>query len=143
MRPASAMLAIVAMGASVAAYAQGAGRTVWAGTYSADQATRGKAAYDGSCAVCHGASLAGGDSAPALAGGAFLNNWNGTSAAELFDRIHTTMPATNPGSLSIAQVADIEAYMFQANGFPAGPIALSGDAATLSTIRIVAIKPAG
>jgi mono/diheme cytochrome c family protein len=126
---------------SSAAVAQGAG-TVWQGVYTADQAARGKASYEKACAACHGATLAGGDSAPALSTGTFLNNWNGTSAGDLFDRIHDTMPADDPGSLSSPKVADIEAYIFQSNGFPAGGTALPASAPALGAIRIVATKPA-
>ena len=136
-------IALVAACASVGAYAQGGGASVWGGSYSAEQATRGKATYDGVCAACHGPSLAGGDSAPALSGGSFLNNWNSTSAGDLFERIHTTMPASDPGSLSAKQVADVEAYIFQVNGFPAGQAALPSDQQVLAGIKIVATKPAG
>jgi mono/diheme cytochrome c family protein len=62
--------------ASVATYAQAPAGSVWAGAYSAEQATRGKAAYGDNCAACHGPTLTGGDSAPPLAGSNFLNNWN-------------------------------------------------------------------
>lgn len=143
MRRVAGVLALAGAGASVAAYAQGAGGSVWGGVYSADQATRGKATYDSVCAACHGPSLGGGDSAPALSGGAFLNNWNSTSAGDLFERIHTTMPASDPGSLSARQVADVEAYIFQANGFPAGQAALPSDDQLLAGIKIQATKPAG
>ncbi len=137
-------LALLATVGSVAAYAQaGGGASVWGGVYSADQAQRGKAGYDGVCAACHGPNLGGGDSAPALSGGTFLNNWNSTSAGDLFERIHTTMPASDPGSLSAKQVADIESYIFQVNGFPAGQAPLPSDPQLLAGIKIVATKPAG
>ncbi|HWI85224.1 MAG TPA: c-type cytochrome [Sphingomonas sp.] len=123
--------------------AQTSERTVWAGVYTAEQAQRGKLAYAEQCAGCHGDSLGGGDVAPPLAGSAFLNNWNNTSAGDLFERIHTTMPQSNPGSLSGKAISDIEAYMFQANGFPAGQTALPPAQPMMAGIRILATKPGG
>lgn len=134
---------IVAFGSAVASRAQDAGKTVWSGVYTDEQAARGKAAYAATCAACHGQSLAGIDVAPALAGSAFLNNWNSTSAGDLFDRIKTTMPLNAPGSLSGRTTADIEAYLFLANGFPAGQLALPPSQPLMTGIKIVATKPAG
>ena len=135
-------VALLLVGAAIA-QAQATERSVWSGVYTAEQAGRGKVAYDEQCAACHGDSLTGGDVAPALSGSAFLNNWNNTSAGDLFERIHTTMPQSAPGSLSGKTVSDIEAYMFQANGFPAGQVALPPAPAMMAGIKIVATKPAG
>lgn len=134
--------ALLLLGGAIA-HAQTAGKTVWSGVYTTEQADRGKAAYAEQCAACHGATLAGIDVAPPLSGNAFLNNWNNTSAGDLFDRIHTTMPQNNPGSLSAKTVSDIEAYIFQVNGFPAGSIALPSSQPMMAGIKIVATKPAG
>lgn len=135
--------ALFLMGAAIAAHAQASEKTVWSGVYTAAQAERGKAAYAQQCAGCHGTTLAGGDVAPAISGSAFLNNWNNTTAADLFERIHTTMPQNDPGSLSGKTVSDIEAYMFQANGFPAGQIELPPSQPMMAGIKILATKPAG
>jgi len=138
-----AMAAPLALGGAVVARAQAADKTVWTGVYTADQATRGAVAYAESCASCHGESLAGIDVAPPLTGAGFLNNWNNTSAGDLFTRIKTTMPLNAPDSLSGRTVSDIEAYLFQANGFPAGEIALPPSPPMMANVRIVAQKPAG
>jgi mono/diheme cytochrome c family protein len=135
--------AIILLGAGIAAQAQTSERTVWTGVYTAEQAERGKIAYTDQCASCHGATLAGGDVAPPLSGSAFLNNWNNTSAGDLFERIHSTMPQSAPGSLSGKVVSDIEAYMFQANGFPAGRMQLPPSQPMMAGIKILATKPAG
>jgi len=127
---------------AVVAQAQGAARTVWSGVYTTEQADRGKAAYATSCASCHGATLTGIDVAPPLTGSGFLNNWNNTTAGDLFDRIHTTMPQNAPGSLGGKTVSDIEAYILQANGMPAGDLALPPSAAMMAGIKITAQKPA-
>ncbi|MBM6577265.1 c-type cytochrome [Microvirga sp. SRT01] len=129
-------------GAAVVANAQASERSVWSGVYTAEQATRGKAAYAANCAACHGDSLSGIDVAPALTGSGFLNNWNNTSAGDLLGRIQTTMPLNAPGSLSGKTVADIEAYIFQSNGFPAGELALPPSQPMAAGIKIGA-KPAG
>ena len=127
--------------ASVATHAQAPAAGIWAGAYTAEQATRGKAAYAESCASCHGPTLTGGDSAPPLAGSNFLNNWNNTSTADLFSRIKDTMPANDPGSLSGKTVADIEAFMLQTNGFPAGAAPLATDPQLMGDTRILGTRP--
>ncbi|AJP72671.1 c-type cytochrome [Sphingomonas hengshuiensis] len=134
--------ASVALGGAITARAQAPAGSVWAGVYTAEQAERGKAAYAGECASCHGATLAGIDVAPALVGAGFLNNWNNTSAGDLFTRIKETMPLSAPGSLGGRTVSDIEAYLFQANGFPTGEIALPPSAPLMAGVKIVAQKPA-
>ncbi len=136
-------LSILAFGSAVVARAQTAERTVWSGTYTAEQATRGKAAYAANCAACHGETMAGIDVAPALTGAGFLNNWNNTSAGDLHTRIKTTMPLNAPDSLSARTVSDIEAFIFQTNGFPAGDVALPPNAAMMGGVKIVAAKPQG
>ena len=109
-------------------------RSVWDGVYTQAEAGRGKAAYTQHCANCHGAGLAGGDEAPALIGGTFLANWSQHSADELLERVQTTMPADRPGSLSRKMNADILAYIFAANKFPAGSQALASGSEALKQI---------
>src|SRR5438874_1490899 len=75
-------------------------RSVWDGVYAEDQAKRGQARYGELCASCHGDTLGGGESAPPLAGGEFLANWNTLTVGDLFDRTRTTMPQSKPGSMS-------------------------------------------
>jgi S-disulfanyl-L-cysteine oxidoreductase SoxD len=136
-------LAAVLFTGAVVAQAQVAERNVWSGVYTAEQADRGKAAYATSCASCHGATLSGIDVAPALSGSAFLNNWNNTTAGDLFDRIHNTMPQNAPGTLGGKTVSDIEAYILQANGMPAGQTPLPPNSQMMGGIKITAQKPAG
>ena len=131
---------VMVLAGAFAARAQ-SGRTVWDGTYSAAQAARGKAVYATNCAMCHGETLTGIDVAPPLVGSAFLNNWNGTSAGDLFTRIHDTMPLNNPGTLSGRNVADVEAFVLQANGFPAGEAELPSNPAMLGGTKIITTKP--
>ena len=135
-------LALV-LGVSVAALkAQTATRNVWDGVYTADQAMQGKAIFADKCATCHGADLTGAEMAPPLAGATFLGDWVGQSVDDLFTRIHTTMPANDPGDLSNAQTAQVLSYILQVNQFPAGSTALPSDDAALTAIAITAEKPA-
>jgi S-disulfanyl-L-cysteine oxidoreductase SoxD len=110
-------------------------RSVWDGVYSEDQAKRGSALYAKQCASCHGAELTGGESAPALVGGAFLSNWNGTTVGDLFERIRTSMPQDDPGRLSRQQNADILAFIFSANKFPVGKADLDRETEVLKLIK--------
>jgi cytochrome c553 len=119
-----------------------AARSIWDGVYTAAQAQRGAADYTNHCESCHTDSLAGdGADIPALAGQAFMNNWDGLALSELFDRIHTSMPQNDPGSLSAQEVADLMAYLLSANKIPAGAVELPVDAPSLQTIQFDAKRP--
>jgi len=110
------------MAAGIAAAASGqsttttTAETVADKVFSADQAKRGRASYDGKCASCHD----GGTMGPELWGDPFLNQWENKDVASLFTRIQTTMPEDAPGTLAEKEVLDIIAYVIQTNGFPAG-----------------------
>jgi S-disulfanyl-L-cysteine oxidoreductase SoxD len=116
-------------------------RSVWDGVFTAEQARRGQARYIELCASCHGDTLAGGESAPPLAGGEFLANWNTLTVGDLFDRTRATMPQNKPGSLSREANAGIMAYLLSANQFPEGKEALPERSEVLKEIRIEAVKP--
>jgi len=116
-------------------------RSVWDGVYTAEQARRGQARYNELCSSCHGDTLAGGESAPPLAGGEFLANWNTLTVGDLFDRTRSTMPQNKPGSLSRENNAEIMAYLLSANQFPEGKEALPQASEVLREIRIEAVKP--
>ena len=135
--------AILPLGLAGAALAQAPARTIWDGVFTADQAAQGKTAFDNKCATCHGAELTGAEMAPPLSGGQFLSNWSGQAVGDLFIRIHTTMPANDPGSLNNAETAAILAYILSFNKFPAGAAPLPSDDAGLSAIALTAEKPAG
>ena len=124
------------------AVAQAPSRTVWEGVYTTAQAATGKTAYEAMCLTCQGAELNGAEMAPPLAGGVFMGNWGGQSVGDLATRIHTTMPASDPGSLSNQETADITAYILSFNQFPAGTVALPADPQLQTQITIAAEKPA-
>ena len=117
-------------------------RSVWDGVYTEEQSKRGEPVYAKECAACHGAELIGGESAPALTGGAFLANWNGLTLGDLFDRIKKTMPQSAPGKLTRQQNADVLAFMLSRNKFPSGKTELYKQSEMLKEIRFESEKPA-
>ena len=136
----AAMAVAALFAASGLAYAQAA-RSIWDGVYTAAQAGRGKADYLQNCARCHGSGLEGMDEIPALQGSNLMVDFDGQTAGDLVHRIQTTMPMDNPGTLGPKTVADIAAYILQANGLPAGNTELSSDPSAQSLIRFQAVKP--
>jgi mono/diheme cytochrome c family protein len=132
----SLIAAITVMGdASLAAQTS---RSVWDGVYTKEQATRG-ALTSGLCTQCHGDSFQG-DPAPPLTGPDFLAKWDGSSVGDLFELIRQTMPDDDPGALTREQYADLLAYIFSLNKFPAGTIELATNAEPLKQIRFEATK---
>lgn len=115
-------------------------RTTWDSVYTPEQAARGQAAYDATCARCHQESLGGADAAPALAGGTFLSKWSGLTVGALHDRVRITMPPSDPGTYGRQQISDVLAYLLSVNGFPAGKAELPAEAAALQEIRIEATR---
>ena len=116
-------------------------RTVWDGIYTEEQAKRGGSLYSERCAKCHAPDLSGGEMAPALASAEFKFNWSGLSVGDLFERVKISMPQDSPGSLSRQQIADILAFVFSKNGFPAGTMELAREAEVVKEIRFEATKP--
>jgi alcohol dehydrogenase (cytochrome c) len=106
--------------------------------FTSAQAIAGKAAYQRNCASCHGQSVDDGASAPPLRGAAFLRNYAGKPAADLFTYVSTKMPPTNPGSLAGAEVAQIIAYVLQQNSFSTGRKEFASDATALASVTIPA-----
>jgi S-disulfanyl-L-cysteine oxidoreductase SoxD len=137
----AALAALICLSGASVGKAQAPSRSVWEGVYTNDQAKRGQQLYAQHCGSCHGDTLGGGESAPALAGAEFLSNWNGLTVGDLFDRMRTSMPQDKPGKLSREQNADILAHMFRANEFPAGSVELNRNSEMLKQIRIDAMKP--
>jgi mono/diheme cytochrome c family protein len=116
--------------------------SVWAGVYTDDQAKRGEAVAGKLCSACHGPALEGGEAGPSLVGLEFLSNWNTLSMADLYDRVHSTMPADAPGTMTPQQTSDVMAYVLKLNKYPAGQAELSTDLAALKTTKIEAQQPA-
>ena len=137
MRTLGAAAVICAISVGVAAQ----GTSVWSGVYTDDQAKRGEAISNKTCTSCHGPELSGGEAGPTLVGLEFLGNWNNLTVADFFDRVHDTMPADAPGSLTPQQVSDVASYVFKLNKFPAGKTELPNDVAALKGIKIEGTEP--
>ena len=128
---------LASLGVVVAAQAT---RSVNEGVYTADQAKKGEATYKEQCAACHGDNLEGSGPMPPLAGKDFLANWGGKTVGDLYEKTQTTMPATAPGTLMPAQVADILAFLLKSSKYPAGSTALEGKVEALLPISLDAPK---
>ena len=116
-------------------------RSVWDGVYTEERAKRGERVAAQQCARCHGDTLTGAESAPALVGDVFNANWDGVPFGDLFERIRISMPQDTPGSLSRRQIADVMSYLLKAGKFPAGDTELATDAAVLAQIRFISNRP--
>ncbi|MBI1875304.1 MAG: cytochrome c [Acidobacteria bacterium] len=121
--------------------AAGAAQSVLEGVYTEEQGKRGDAVYGQECSTCHGASLEGGEMAPALAGAAFMSNWQGLTVGDLFERIRISMPDGNPGKLSRQQIADVVAFILSASKYPAGKTELPKEVEFLKQMKIEPAKP--
>ena len=135
-------LAVASCGTVLAAALLQAGqaRPVTDGVYSAGQAARGEPIYRAQCGDCHGRAMEGAIGPP-LVGDGFLANWSARPVGDIVDRIQKTMPFEKPGSLSLAQSADVMAYVLQAGKFPAGPAELGGETLARVVFPTVSAPP--
>ena len=112
------------------------GQQTAAGPYTAAQAAAGRTAYQASCAGCHGADLAGLNSASALAGGLFMGSWGSRTVNDLLGFMQGAMPPDRPGQLGEPTYLNIAAFILDFNGARPGNAALAAGNATV--IRTVA-----
>lgn len=136
---AAAVVFLVGAAAAVTARAQapaGAGSSVGGVIYTDEQAKRGETVSNKLCTSCHGPELSGGEAGPTLVGLEFLGNWNNLTVGDFYDRVHATMPADAPGTMTPQQTSDVMAYVFKLNKFPAGTSELPTDLAALKGIKI-------
>lgn len=103
--------------------------------FTAAQAAAGKVAYNANCATCHGNTMTNGTFAPPLAGEYFRNTWSGRTVRTFFEKAKT-MPPASPASLTDENYADILAYIFDVNKFPAGSSSLPAGGAALDGMAI-------
>src|SRR5262245_35035522 len=92
----SSFVVLALAGGLVASAQEPASRS--APTYTIAQAAAGKAAYERSCASCHGGNLDDGPLAPALKGVAFMQKYGGKRVEDLLAKV-ATMPPASPNSL--------------------------------------------
>jgi PQQ-dependent dehydrogenase (s-GDH family) len=105
-------------------------------TFTAEQAARGKVAYDANCVSCHGPDLISANYGPPLAGAYFDGKWTGQTVGALYTHTHDRMPPSQPGSLPDATYADLVAYILQTNGFAPGDTELPTDIDALNGMTI-------
>jgi mono/diheme cytochrome c family protein len=127
---------VFVLSAAYSAVSAQATRSANEGIYTEEQATRGKAMYAEQCASCHGDNLEGSGPMPALAGPDFQTNWSAKTVGELFEKTHTTMPATAPGTLTAEQAADVVAYLLSVGKYPAGTTPLATTMETLAQFKL-------
>ena len=104
--------------------------------YTAEQAVRAEDQYSLHCSRCHGRALQGVGVAPSLAGGNFIERWEGKTVGDLFVVVSALMPADGPGELEPEVYADVVAYLLWRNGFPLGDAELPLDVAALQEMVI-------
>jgi cytochrome c len=112
-------------------------KSVTQGVYTVEQAGRGATVYQDQCETCHGDPRTGGDDAPNLAGEDFVDHWNGKTIFDLAVRLQTTMPASDPGSLTRQEYVDVIAFILNQNAFPAGKEELTSD----TELKSIVIEP--
>lgn len=103
------------------------------GVYTDAQASRGKSLYQAQCSNCHLEQLNG---TPPLAGDAFRAKWAPLTVNDLFEKMRTSMPTTDPGMLTPEEYVDVIAYVLKENKFPAGAQELKADAAALKRLTL-------
>ena len=89
------------------------GQSTW--SFTTEQASAGRAAYEQNCATCHGANLRQLPDA-LLAGREFAAKWGNRGTSELVALMRATMPVGNPGGLTEDTYLAIAAYVLQVNG---------------------------
>ena len=100
--------------------------------FTEEQAGRGAEVFSSVCVECHARKD--------FSDVEFRGKWRGRTAFDLFDRLRTTMPESNPGSLGRASYLDVVAYIAKLNGLAAGTVALPDDEAALK--KLVLALPA-
>jgi mono/diheme cytochrome c family protein len=90
---------------------------LWDGVYTDDQAARGNAVFNTTCANCHTLDSQG--NRP-LSGKKFWDSYTQKTVGDLFMFIQKNMPNGNGGSLSEKTYADLVALVLKSNGIPAG-----------------------
>jgi mono/diheme cytochrome c family protein len=143
-RMAAAIVGLAAIASHSVTAARGplqTSRSVWDGVYTEEQANRGMEVYSLECSKCHAPDLSGVDEAPALAGGAFLSNWDSLTVGDLSERIRISMPPNKQGKLTRKQIVDTISYILSVNSFPAGKTEMDQRTEVLKQIKIEATKP--
>ncbi len=87
-------------------------------SFTAAQASLGEQLYIESCASCHGANLEGFGLVPSLSGSYFADRWGDQAVSNLADDVRR-MPPGEENSLTVADRANVLAYLLRHNGLSA------------------------
>jgi len=98
------------------------------GSFSADQAARGEAVFQNTCAACHEPDFHTGE--------AFMFSWKGRTLLDYFKLVKSTMPEDNPAGLPDDDYVRVIAYILKRNGYTAGTDSLRADSLALKRVRI-------
>ena len=121
----SRTIAVMFVLATAALAQENAGKTVWDGVYTADQAKRGDAVFTRRCLKCHSTGFE---------RTGFVERWREDKLSGFFNFISTYMPRDSPGSATQNEYLDIAAYIMSNNDLPAGTQELTYEA--LTTIQV-------
>jgi alcohol dehydrogenase (cytochrome c) len=110
--------------------------------FTAEQVAAGRAAFQQSCAMCHGADLRSLPNA-ILAAPEFASRWQGRTTSDLLVQLRATMPPEGPGSLPESAYLGMIAFLLQTNGFVASAEPLTAAAsAVIGGDALPTAKPA-
>jgi polar amino acid transport system substrate-binding protein len=87
---------------------------VGSGPDALEQAERGAEVYEASCGFCHGDAGEGAGNNPPVVGAGVLASY--AHAGEILSYVMETMPADDPGGLSVDEFQDVVAFMLQQSG---------------------------
>jgi mono/diheme cytochrome c family protein len=106
-------------------------------SFTQQQVTQGRTAYEHNCMDCHGTTLDNGEFGGApLRGSYFRTKWGNGTVAGLYAYTKTKMPPDRPGALSDKVYTDLVAYLLQANGYEPGGRELPSDPQTQQAISL-------
>ncbi len=121
MRHAGVLILIAAITGGAGVFAQ-AQKTTRDKVYSKDQAARGAALFEKTCAGCHDPKKLDPkkEKGPELVGERFVSEWHEKPLSDVLETTFLTMPNDGSAVLTEEQTADVIAYILQGNGYPEG-----------------------
>jgi len=102
------------------------GTSIADGVYTDEQADRGKEIYDEHCLICHDKKYF----------RPVLKRWEGQSIGMMYLIMSTSMPESNPASLSQDEYTDILAYILSLSRYPTGDSELQHEDGALESIKV-------
>ena len=116
------------------------GRSTVVSTFARQQAEAGSLVFERQCAVCHGTSLQGTGTGPALRGDSFLDKWKSQTPADLINFIQSSMPPGGSKEINPADRVNLAAYILQTNDVGAGAQMLTATTKAKIAVMLAAIR---